>query len=156
MTYRISTSNEGVWCTRQLAKFSFNHSVGRTHSWRFSTFYKIRTWYTEVWIFDLKTAVLLCFSNIRLLTCCGVWRGYSRGIAPDAQIWGAELRPIGYTGMYVSQLRSCDLFLHHDFLRREVSNHTTLSTIRNTNIINVQRHKLITAVYLGGHLAVRV
>ena len=28
-------------CTTQLAKFSFNHSNGRTHSWRFSTFYKI-------------------------------------------------------------------------------------------------------------------
>ena len=25
----------------QLAKLSFNHSIGRTHSWRFSTFYKI-------------------------------------------------------------------------------------------------------------------
>ena len=32
---------ERVWCTTQLAKLSFNHSHGRTHSWRFSTFYKI-------------------------------------------------------------------------------------------------------------------
>ena len=37
--YRISTSNEHVWCTTQLAKLSFNHSIGRTHSGRFSTFY---------------------------------------------------------------------------------------------------------------------
>ena len=29
------------WCTTQLAKLSFNHSNGRTHSWRFSTFFKI-------------------------------------------------------------------------------------------------------------------
>ena len=29
-----------VWCTTQLAKLSSNHSHGRTHSWRFSTFYK--------------------------------------------------------------------------------------------------------------------
>ena len=27
--------------TTQLAKLSFNHSHGRTHSWRFSTFYKM-------------------------------------------------------------------------------------------------------------------
>ena len=32
---------EHVWCTTQLAKLNFNHSHGRTHSWRFSTFYKI-------------------------------------------------------------------------------------------------------------------
>ena len=42
MKYRISTSNERVWCTTQLAKLSFNHSIGRTHSWRFYIFYKIR------------------------------------------------------------------------------------------------------------------
>ena len=36
---RWSTSNERVWCTTQLAKLSFNHSIGRTHSWRFSIFY---------------------------------------------------------------------------------------------------------------------
>ena len=30
-----------IWRTTQLAKLSFNHSHGRTHSWRFSTFYKI-------------------------------------------------------------------------------------------------------------------
>ena len=41
MKYRISTSNERVWCTTQLAKLSFNDSIGRTHSWRFSIFYKI-------------------------------------------------------------------------------------------------------------------
>ena len=29
-----------VWCTTQLAKLSFNHSHGRIHSWRFSTFNK--------------------------------------------------------------------------------------------------------------------
>ena len=29
-----------IWCTTQLAKLSFNHSHGSTHSWRFSTFYK--------------------------------------------------------------------------------------------------------------------
>ena len=41
MKYRISTSNERVWCTTQLAKLSFNHSIGRTHSWRFWTYFKI-------------------------------------------------------------------------------------------------------------------
>ena len=39
MKYRISTPNERVWCTTQLAKLSFNHSIGRTHSWRFSFFF---------------------------------------------------------------------------------------------------------------------
>ena len=39
-------SEIGLWvllnkCTTQLAKLSFNHSHGSTHSWRFSTFYKI-------------------------------------------------------------------------------------------------------------------
>ena len=38
MKYRTSTSNERVWCTKQLAKLSFNHSIGRAHSWRFSIF----------------------------------------------------------------------------------------------------------------------
>ena len=38
----MSTSNERVWCTTQLAKLSFNHSIGHTHSRRFSTFYKNR------------------------------------------------------------------------------------------------------------------
>ena len=41
MKYRITTSNERVLCTTQLAKLSFKHSIGRTHSWRFSTFYQI-------------------------------------------------------------------------------------------------------------------
>ena len=36
----MSTSNERVWCTTQLAKLSSNHSIGRTHSWRCSTFYE--------------------------------------------------------------------------------------------------------------------
>ena len=35
MKYRISTPNECVWCITQLAKLRFNHSIGRTHSWRF-------------------------------------------------------------------------------------------------------------------------
>ena len=39
MKYRINTSNERVWRTTQLAKLSFNHSNGLTHSWRFSSFY---------------------------------------------------------------------------------------------------------------------
>ena len=34
--------NERVWCTMRLAKLSFNHSIGFTHTWRFSIFYKIR------------------------------------------------------------------------------------------------------------------
>ena len=38
MKYRISTSNERVLCTTQVAKLSFNHSLGRTHSFRFSIF----------------------------------------------------------------------------------------------------------------------
>ena len=33
---------ERVWCTTQLAKLSFNHSHGRTHSWRFSTSYIVK------------------------------------------------------------------------------------------------------------------
>ena len=41
MKDRISASNERVWCTTQLAKLSFNHSIGRTHSCRFSIVYKI-------------------------------------------------------------------------------------------------------------------
>ena len=41
MKYRIGTSNERVWCTTQLVKLSFIHSIGRTHSWRFSVFYKM-------------------------------------------------------------------------------------------------------------------
>ena len=36
---RISTPNERVWGTTQLAKLSFNHSIDCTHSWRFSIFY---------------------------------------------------------------------------------------------------------------------
>ena len=42
MKYRISTSNERVWCTTQLAKSSFNHSIGRIPSWRFLFSYKKR------------------------------------------------------------------------------------------------------------------
>ena len=40
MKYRRSTPNERVWCTTQLAKFCFSHSIGRTHSWRFQFFVK--------------------------------------------------------------------------------------------------------------------
>ena len=40
MKYRISTYNERVSCTTQLAKLSFNLSIGRTHRWRF-IFYEI-------------------------------------------------------------------------------------------------------------------
>ena len=39
--FRLQIWSKRVWCTTQLAKLSFNHSHGRTHSWRFSTFYKI-------------------------------------------------------------------------------------------------------------------
>ena len=42
MKYRISTSNERVWCTTRLAKLNFNHSIGRTHSWRFPIFNKMK------------------------------------------------------------------------------------------------------------------
>ena len=41
MKHRKSTPNERVWCTTQLAKFCFSHSIGRTHSWRFQ-FFKAR------------------------------------------------------------------------------------------------------------------
>ena len=47
MKYRISTSNERVRCTTQLATSSFNHSIGRTHSWRFPTFYFKKSWKTS-------------------------------------------------------------------------------------------------------------
>ena len=40
MKCRIRTPNERVWCITQLAKLSSNHSIGRTHSWRFSFFIK--------------------------------------------------------------------------------------------------------------------
>ena len=50
MKYRLSTSNERVWCTTQFAKLSFNHSIGRTHSWRSSTFYKTFVW--EIYTLD--------------------------------------------------------------------------------------------------------
>ena len=40
--HRLFRFSKRVWCTTQLAKLSFNHSNGRTHSWRFSTFYKNR------------------------------------------------------------------------------------------------------------------
>ena len=43
MKYRIRTSNKRVWGTTQLAKLRFNHSNGRTRSWRFRTFRKITT-----------------------------------------------------------------------------------------------------------------
>ena len=36
--YRISTPKERVWCIPHIAKLSFNHSIGRTLSWRFSFF----------------------------------------------------------------------------------------------------------------------
>ena len=42
MKYEISTPNERVWSTTQLAKLSLNHSIGRTHSCRLSIFYVIR------------------------------------------------------------------------------------------------------------------
>ena len=42
MKYRISTPNERVWCMTQLAKSSFNHSIGRIPSWRFLFSYKKR------------------------------------------------------------------------------------------------------------------
>ena len=66
--YRISTSNERVWCTTQLAKLRFNHSNGCTHRWRFSTFYSPqKTYYTNVpdvprslqsWVSTVQTVVL--------------------------------------------------------------------------------------------------
>ena len=31
-----------IWCTTQLAKLSFYHSMDRTHSWRFSIFYNVQ------------------------------------------------------------------------------------------------------------------
>ena len=40
--------NERVWCITQLEKLSFNYSIGRTHSWRFSTFY-FSTFYVKSW-----------------------------------------------------------------------------------------------------------
>ena len=42
MKYRISTPNERVWRITQLAKLSFNHSIGRTHRWLFSIFFMNR------------------------------------------------------------------------------------------------------------------
>ena len=41
MVYRISTPNERVWSITQLAKFSFDHSIGRTHSGRFPISYEM-------------------------------------------------------------------------------------------------------------------
>ena len=36
---KIRTPNEHVWCTTELSRWSFNHSIGRTHSWRFFFFF---------------------------------------------------------------------------------------------------------------------
>ena len=63
MKYRISTSNERVWYTTQLAKLSFNHSIGRTHSWCFSIFCKNKR---KPWMF-LKFRPVPC--------CLTIW-GY--------------------------------------------------------------------------------
>ena len=59
MRYRTSTPNERVWCITQLAKLSFNHSIGRTHSWRSSIFYKISL------SVCLSVCVNVCTCNIR-------------------------------------------------------------------------------------------
>ena len=45
MKYRRSTPNERVWCITQLAKLSFNHSIGRTHSWRWWKIIYSYLWY---------------------------------------------------------------------------------------------------------------
>ena len=51
MKCRISSSNERVWCTTQLAKLRFNHSIVRTHSWPFQFWYifyfLVKSWKTS-------------------------------------------------------------------------------------------------------------
>ena len=47
---RVSTSNERVWCTTQLAKLSFNHSIGK--SWKTSAVS------TTVWMAETQLSKL--------------------------------------------------------------------------------------------------
>ena len=55
----LSTPNERVWCTTQLAKLSFNHSIGRTHSWGFHFFNKIITFYFPAQLVGFNLSDLL-------------------------------------------------------------------------------------------------
>ena len=50
-------------CTTQLAKLSFNHSHGCTHSWRFSTFYKMNM------TASAPQRKVSCYHPIMLLWC---------------------------------------------------------------------------------------
>ena len=48
-----------VWCATQLANLSFNHSIGRAHSWRFSTFYKNRNLlYVDFWQYIYQVLII--------------------------------------------------------------------------------------------------
>ena len=67
---------ERVWCTTQLAKLSFNHSNGCTHSWRFSTFlhtYEIYRAFRSVFrfvsdnILDIFCSVCTCTQTAFLI-----------------------------------------------------------------------------------------
>ena len=79
MNYRKSTPNERVWCTTQLAKLSFNHSIGCTHSWRFSTFFCINRHNVEQRCFS-PWVILPCFTRLHLLLLIGAeaHRGFFR------------------------------------------------------------------------------
>ena len=72
MNYRISTSNERVWCTTQLAKLSFNHSLGRTHSWRFSNYLPGTSYKT--WILKWIWRNALRYSKTWYQIICGWFR----------------------------------------------------------------------------------
>ena len=68
MKYRISTSNERVWYTTQLAKLSFNHSIGRTHSWCFSIFCKNKKQALNVSKVSARS-VLSYYMRLRFRSC---------------------------------------------------------------------------------------
>ena len=98
---KLSTSNERVWCTTQLAKsrtclmqlaklkLSFNHSIGCAHSWRFSFFYKKCVSYLISLIsYDIVAVGLMLGTYIHV--GCGFNRlsFFVRSIFdPDRKIW---------------------------------------------------------------------
>ena len=109
----MNTSNERVWCTTQLAKFSFNHSNGRTHSWRFSTFYKISS---DVFQLFIKLVVVfLCFSCFEEPPPPCATRTGRYSTAPFAYLYcGARIILLAFVHRDVY----CSLFCDHGQLRK--------------------------------------
>ena len=74
MKYRISTSDERARCTTQLAKLNFNHSTGRTHSWRFSIFNKNVVNCVPVGGDTATTTVVVCVGHLRTAVRRNIWK----------------------------------------------------------------------------------